>query len=280
MEITREEILEILTVLKLYSWYDLTDYSEKSIQRRLDKVLTDFRLSPQQAIQKIMRDKEFPKQLVKAITVNTTELFRDPKMWQELRYYVYPKFKDLDTINVWHAGASTGQEVYSNAILLNELGLLEKTNLLATDINEDVLNKAKKGIYRYSFNNEYLMNFEIVINEDPMNYQLHRGVSYSKYMNVDVKKDKLEIKSFLKKNITYEEHDLINGVPIQQKFHLIFCRNVLIYFNFELQKKVIQSFVNNLEEGGVLFLGRHESILEPRDFNLEREKSYYVKERK
>jgi len=207
-------------------------------------------------------------------------LFRDPKMWQELRYYVYPKFKDLDTINVWHAGASTGQEVYSNAILLNELGLLEKTNLLATDINNDVLNKAKQGVYRYSFNNEYLMSFDMVINEDPMNYQLHRGVSYSKYMNVDIKKDKLEIKSFLKKNITYEEHDLIKGMPVQQKFQVIFCRNVLIYFNFELQKKVIQSFVNNLEEGGVLFLGRHESILEPRDFNLEREKSYYVKERK
>ena len=276
-EITREVVAEILTVLKTHSPYDLTDYSEKSIQRRFEKVLNDFRMSPQEAIRQIKKNKNFSDELVKAITVNTTELFRDPKQWQELRTYVYPKFKDIPQLNIWHAGASTGQEVYSNAILLNELGLLDRSKLLATDINKDVLDKARQGVYRYSFNNEYLMNFDMVINEDPLNYQLHRGIPYTKYITVDKKHDKLEMQSFLRKNVIFQTHDLIKGPSFMQKFHVIFCRNVLIYFNFELQKKIIQNFVDSMENGGVLFLGRHESILEPRDFHLVREKNFYVK---
>ncbi len=277
MKLKTDEIKLILTTLKENSKYDLTSYSEKSIQRRMEKIMDDFQLNVPKVIAKIISDETFPKKLVETISVNTTEFFRNPEIWYQLRYDIYPQLKDLPQINIWHAGCSTGQEVYSNLILLNELELLDKANIFATDINEKVIEKAKTGIFRYRFNYEQMANFDKVINEHPLNYDVRRNIPYNKYFDINVKRDILAIKPFLLEKVMFRQHDLINGEKeFTMKFHLILCRNVLIYFNFPLQKKIINSFCNNLQEGGFIILGHHESILDPAEFNLKKQKEYYI----
>ncbi len=277
MDLTTEEVKLILTTLKENSNYDLTDYSDKSIQRRLEKILDDSQLDVSRLVDKIISDKTFPKKLVEMISVNTTEFFRDPEIWYQLRYDIYPQLKDLPQINIWHAGCSTGQEVYSNLILLNELGLLDKANVLATDINEQVIEKAKTGEFRYRFNYEQMANFDKIINDHPSNCDIHRGIPHSKYFEINAKRDIIAVKPFLLDKVMFRQHDLINGdQSFMMKFHLILCRNVLIYFNFPLQKRIIKGFCNNLNQNGFIVLGHHESILEPAIFNLKKQKEYYV----
>lgn len=277
MKLQQEDVQLILTTLRENSKYDLTNYSEKSIQRRLEKVTDDFQLDVPKMLYKIKSDSSFPQKLVEAISVNTTEFFRDPNIWMQLRYDIYPKLKDISQINIWHAGCSTGQEIYSNLILLNELELLDKVKVFATDINNTVIERAKKGIYRYRLNYDQLINFDKVINRHPLNYDINRGVPYSKYFDINVKKDLLKIKPFLLNKVMFRQHDLINGdKSFFMKFHLIFCRNVLIYFNFNLQKKVLKTFHDNLNDLGFIILGQHESILEPKELNLKKQKDYYV----
>jgi len=279
MKLNPDEIQLILMTLKEHSKYDLMDYSEKSIQRRIEKIMDDFQVDVPEMVKRIKSDDIFPDKLVEAISVNTTEFFRDPEIWHQLRYDIYPQLKDLPQINIWHAGCSTGQEVYSNLILLNELGLLDKANVFATDINEKVVEKAKTGVFRYRFNYEQKENFDKVINEHPLNYEIRRDIPFNKYFDINEKRDILAIKPFLKDKAMFRQHDLVNGdKSFRMKFHLIICRNVLIYFNFPLQKKIIRMFYDNMENKGFIVLGHHESILEPAEFNLKKQKEYYIKD--
>jgi len=262
--ITSEDIQKIIESIKNNSSYDFSNYSIKSFTRRIEKATIDFKLNINELIKKINTDSKFIEQLVKNITVNTTELFRNPKLWQTLRYRVLNKFAENRRINIWHAGSSTGQEVYSMLILLNEMQLLEKTNIFATDINTDVLEYAKKGVYNYRFNMEYFDNFDEVIRKNPFNYEDAYDVPYSKYFKIEKKNDTIKIKDFLKNKIIWKKHDLVNEKNIYEtKFDLILCRNVLIYFNSKLQEKVIETFYNSLYNGGCLLIGMHESIIGP-----------------
>src|SRR4030042_3388955 len=155
MTIKDKDFLLFIYALKNSSKYDFSQYSEKSLKRRLAKVLADNKLTLPLLINCMKNDSKFVEKVVNEITVNTTELFRDPQVWQAIRYAILPKLKNNSVINIWHAGCSTGQEVYSMLILLNELGLLEKTKVYATDLNTDVLGVAKNGEYRYRFNLTY-----------------------------------------------------------------------------------------------------------------------------
>jgi chemotaxis protein methyltransferase CheR len=229
-------------------------------------------------IAEIKRNQLFSEKIVKEITVNTTELFRDPSVWQALRYRILPNFRDYKTINIWHAGCSTGQEVYSMMILLNELGLLEQAKIHGTDINTDVLDTAKKGIYKYRFNIGYLDNFDKVIKENPYNYEKYNDVPYSRYFEIDKTRDYLKMNPFLTNKPIFKKHDLVKDNNIfYNKFDIIFCRNVIIYFNYNLQNKVFSLFQNSLYEGGHLILGMHETILGPHTQNFEKKDQVYVK---
>ena len=144
MIVTDQDYQLFVFALKNSSRYDFSQYSEKSLKRRILKVLTDHSMNITTLISRIKSDPEFVESIVKEITVNTTELFRDPQVWQTIRFTVLPHFKNNSVINIWHAGCSTGQEVYSMLILLNELDLLEKAKVYATDINTDVMDTAKQ----------------------------------------------------------------------------------------------------------------------------------------
>jgi len=236
MTVTDQDYQLFIYSLKSYSKYDFSQYSEKSLKRRLAKVLTDNRLTINALINRMKNDPDFIEKIVKEITVNTTELFRDPQVWQAIRFSILPKYKNNDVINIWHAGCSTGQEVYSMLILLNELNLLDKARVYATDINSDVLEVAKQGVYKYRFNIGYLDNFDKVIKENPYNYEEYNDVPYEKYFEIDKVADIIKMKPFLREKPVFKKHDLVTEEnTLYVKFDIIMCRNVIIYFNYELQ---------------------------------------------
>ncbi len=275
-EIDENEIKVFIDKIKQISDYDFSGYSDKSLKRRLQKILFDNELEFKTFCDKIEHDKLFLEKIVKNITVNTTELFRDPHVWISIRYEILPLFLNQSLINIWHAGCSTGQEVYSMLILLNELNLLEKSNLYATDLNSDVLELARSGIYDYRFNLNYLDNFDKVLRQHQHGQNF--DVDYSKYFSIDEKNDQIKMHSFLTGKPVFRKLDLVRGInPFQVKYDLIICRNVIIYFNYELQNKVFRLFSDTLSSGGCLILGIHETMLGPVSLYFEKKFQGYFK---
>lgn len=275
-EIDENEIKEFVAKIKEISDYDFSEYSDKSLTRRLTKILFDNSLDFKTFLHKIEHDKTFLEKIVKDITVNTTELFRDPLIWNSIRYQILPLLSDKRTVNIWHAGCSTGQEVYSMLILLHELGLFNRSDLYATDINSDVLELAKAGVYKYNFNLNYLDNFDKVIRQNRSGENI--DVEYSKYFLIDKTRDFIKMHSFLTDKPVYKKMDLVRDHnPFPVKYDLIICRNVIIYFNYELQNKVLKLFCDNLCPGGCLILGVHETILGPISVYFEKKYQGYFK---
>ncbi len=278
MIVEDQDIQAFVKALKTASGYDFSEYSEKSLKRRLAKVLMDNKIDIHSLINELKKSQQFAEKIVKEITVNTTELFRDPQIWQILRFKVLPALQEYNTINIWHTGCSTGQEVYSMMILLNELGLLDKAKIYGSDINSDVLDTAQKGIYRYRFNIGYLDNFDKAIKEHPYNHQSYNDVPYSKYFEIDKVNDLIKMQPFLSTKPMFKKHDLVRENNIfYSKFDLIFCRNVIIYFNYNLQNRVFNMFHDCLYSGGYLVLGMHETILGPSASFFEKRDQLYVK---
>ncbi len=276
--VTNEDVQRFITAIKMSSTYNFNDYSERSFKRRVEKILIDNHMDINQLSLKIAKDKSFLEKVVRDITVNTTELFRDPEMWITLRHQILPKLKKNKSIFIWHAGCSSGQEIYSMLILLNELGMFEQAKVFATDINSEMLEFAKQGQYKYRFNLGYLDNFDKVIRENPYNYEEMVDVPYEKYFDIDKVKDTITMKQFLREKAVFRKHDLVrDGNIFYSKFDLILCRNVIIYFNNKLQNHVIELFSNNLYRDGYLILGAHESILGPVANNFDRTKGFYRK---
>jgi chemotaxis protein methyltransferase CheR len=278
MTVTDQDVQLFRFTIKNSSDYDFSDYSEKSLKRRLAKVLADNKTDITTFISSLKNNKTFLEKVIKDITVNTTELFRDPQVWHNLRYSIIPRYKNNPNINIWHAGCSTGQEVYSMMILLAEMGLLEKAKIFATDINTDVLNAAKQGIYKYRFNIGYLDNFDKVIKENPYNYDVFYDVPYEKYFHIDKAKDTITMKKFLREMPTFKKHDLVKDINLfYVKHDIILCRNVIIYFNYDLQNRVFDLFYNNLYSKGCLIVGLHETILGPYASKFEKRGQGYLK---
>jgi len=278
MSITDPELLQIIQTIRSVSAYDFSEYSEKSLKRRFTRILMDSRVSSDELMRRLKTQPKFVEEVVKKVTVNTTELFRDPPIWLSLRSEILNKLAQKPVIRIWHAGCSTGQEVYSMIILLNEMGLLGKAELYATDLNTDAIEVAKKGVYKYKFNISYLDNFDKVIRSDVYNPLIVRDIPYEKYFEIDHLGDKIKINQpFLDKPV-YAKLDLVKDYNIfNVKYDVIMCRNVIIYFNYNLQNKIFQLFHNNLVENGFLMLGVHESILGPFSTKFEKRGYYYLR---
>ena len=218
MEISEQDIQIFINTVKEVSSYDFSDYSDKSLKRRIERLLVENKVNLKGLILKIQKNSAFLEQIVKDITVNTTELFRDPEVWKDIRQRVINKLKNKKSINIWHAGCSTGQEVYSLEIMLNEMGLLDKCNIYASDLNTDVLEIAQKGEYKYRFNLNYLSNFDQVLKENSYNYTQSIDVNYSKYFDIDKNADKIKMKDFLKQKPVFKKLDLV-------QMNNLFCQN-------------------------------------------------------
>lgn len=234
--------------------YDFREYAALTIERRLKSFMLNENISEvEQVIDQLKSDPMFHVKLTEALTVNFTEMFRDPSFFVSLIRKVVPFLATYPSIKIWHAGCSTGEEVYSLAILLHELELLHKTKIYATDLNDSCLQIAQKGIYSF----EQIKNYT-------SNYRKAGGNSdFSKYY--DANKDGVQLKEFLKKNITFFQHNLVTDHSFNE-FHLILCRNVLIYFNRDLQSRVVELFKLSLNNLGYLAIGNKENLL----FNQQR----------
>jgi chemotaxis protein methyltransferase CheR len=277
-EIKDEDIKVFLEAIKAHTNYDFTDYSLKSLKRRVVKILSESNLSIHQLEKEILQNPQLMEKAVKSITVNTTELFRDFKIWTGLRDEILPGFARNKKITIWHAGCSTGQEVYSMMIILEEMNLLSKSEIYASDINSDVLEIAKLGKYKYRFNHAYIDNFNTVINENTKDSSENQKISHTKYFSVDEISDSIQMNSFLTTKPVYKIIDLVKDENLFYiKFDLIICRNVIIYFNYDLQNKVFNLFYNNLFQNGCLLLGLHESILGPFASQFDKKHHAYFK---
>ncbi len=278
MVITQDEIKKFSSVLFDVSGYDLSNYSEKSLSRRIQKILEDNKLNFTGLLFKITNDTELAEKILKDITVNTTELFRDPQNWHCLKYKILPALKEKDSINIWHSGCSTGQEVYSMMMLLSELDLIDRSNIYASDINVDVLEQAKKGIYKYRFNLNYFDNFDKVLKINPFNFEDIKNVPYDKYFKIDKNKDIIIMNKELRDKPKWLKIDLVKEENLfYKKFDIIFCRNVLIYFNSTLQTSIIKFFHKHLVENAYLIIGAHESIIGESEHYFKKKYRYYVR---
>ncbi|MBP9152570.1 MAG: protein-glutamate O-methyltransferase CheR, partial [Flavobacteriales bacterium] len=197
---------------------------------------------------RVSKDKEYFSRFLKEVTVNVTEMFRDPSFFASIRKNVLPELNKQEKLQIWHAACSTGEEVYSLAVLLHEASLLQRSTILGTDLNPEVLLKAKQGAYSERNFPEYIQNYE----------RSGGKASLSEYY--DSSHGNSVFKPFLKDKMTFSEHNLVTDGSFN-KFNLIMCRNVLIYFQKPLQARVLHLFKNSLVTGGFLCLGSKESLL-------------------
>ncbi len=275
MAVTQKDVDLFIDAVKQKSTYDFSNYSVKSFTRRIDKILTDNNFDVFALIKKINKNDKYLEEIVKEITVNTTELFRDPQMWQVFTTIIENYYKSNKKIKIWHAGCSTGQEVYSLLILMHHLNLFDKVEVYASDINEDVLNVARSGKYKYRDISEYIENYNTALKDLPAKM---KKLEFSDYIDVNKRRDSIKIKSFLTEKPTFLKHDLVNHKDLfETDFDIIMCRNVLIYFNHDLQNKIFEFFHDNLKTDGSLVIGRHEGILGAIANKFKKKDTIYVK---
>lgn len=249
MNFDNKEFKELLESIRFVYGYDFTEYSEASVKRRINQFMTTKKITELEALGKmILQDEKLFEEFVQEVSVTVTEMFRDPAFYKSLRQKVLKRLATYPFIKVWIAGCATGEEIYSIAILLQEEGLLNRSVIYATDINQKSLQTAKDGVYAIENMKAYTSN-----------YQKAGGIkSFSEYYKA--KYNSVMFDKSLKQNIVFSAHNLAIDKSFNE-FQLIICRNVLIYFNQQLQNKVISLFYESLCPFGFLGLGSKESLL-------------------
>ncbi|MDB6110924.1 MAG: chemotaxis protein CheR [Pedosphaera sp.] len=227
---------------------DFRDYAHSSLKRRVLRRVVEEGAGSIAGLQRLaLADPMRMERLVTGLTVHTTSMFRDPGFYLVLRDQVVSILRTYPFLRLWVAGCSTGEEVYSLAILLHEAGLYQRCRIYATDVNDAVLAKAKDGIFPLSVMQEYTRN-----------YQKSGGQrDFTEYYTADSKF--VVFRPFLRENVVFAAHNLAGDASFNE-FHGIFCRNVMIYFNRRLQDRVHQLFHDSLVTFGYLGLGRSESV--------------------
>lgn len=247
--IIKDNEVEILIkdVYELYG-YDFSQYSRASFKRRVNRIcLIDKFTSFAELRYTVLNDTDYLKRFVEEITVNVTEMFRDPYFFKELRENILPQLGTYPLIRIWVAGCSTGEEAYSIAILLKEANLYHKSLIYGTDINPSVLEKARTGVFPLQQMKLYSEN-----------YMLSGGKEdFSKYYIANY--DSVRFDKSLQEKLILSTHNLVSDTSFNS-FQLIICRNVLIYFDKPLQERVFRLFDDSLENLGYLALGAKETL--------------------
>lgn len=242
------DLKRIAGVVQSNHGYDFHNYATSSFKRRILRILDLKKLSVDGLLEKIEGQPQFMQELLGELTVNVTEMFRDPGFWKILRDQVIPTLIKKDKpLKIWHAGCSSGEEVYSMAILLHEMHVTSNVSILATDLDPKVLEKAKAGSFPIK---------HLDVNEK--NYaKLNTGNPLSTWFRAV--KGTAILDTRLLKNVTFQEHDLVTD-DINDSFDLLLCRNVMIYFNQSLQNDVLTKFHHSLVMHGYLSVGQKESL--------------------
>jgi chemotaxis protein methyltransferase CheR len=239
--------LLIDAVYEKYS-YDFRDYAMASIKRRLETAMKRYDFSTITSMQeKLIHDPAFFISMLQFLTVPTSEIFRDHSYYKVVRERVIPILRTYPSLKIWIAGCSTGEEVYSFAIMLKEEGLLDRTTIYATDINPVSLKKAEEGIFSADNIQTYTTNY---LNAGgTANFSDYFVMSYGAAL----------FDKSLRKNIVFADHSLATD-SVFSEMQMISCRNVMIYFNKELQERVFGLFKDSLCHGGILGIGAKETL--------------------
>lgn len=249
MNLDSKEFKELLESIRFVYGYDFTDYAEASVKRRMVHFMNTRKINSIDLLGKyLLKDEKIFEEFVQEVSVTVTEMFRDPLFYKSLRENVMKRLATYPFIKIWIAGCATGEEIYSIAILLKEEDLLNRSVIYSTDINQKSLQIAKEGVYTIENMKSYTHN-----------YQKAGGKkSFSEYYKA--KYNSVMFDKSLKQNIVFSAHNLAVDKSFNE-FQLIICRNVMIYFNQQLQNKVINIFYESLCPFGFLGLGNKESLL-------------------
>jgi len=227
---------------------DFRDYAPDSLKRRILALAEQDRCkSILELIEKVLHDGSCRCRIVNALTIHVTEMFRDPSFFHAFRTEVIPLLRTYPHLRIWHPGCSSGEEVYSLAIVLHEENLLNRVRIYATDINEYVLSLAKEGIYPLKSIQSYTQNY------------MAAGGRESFSMYYTAKYNNAIINSELREKIVWAQHDLSRGTSFNE-FNCIMCRNVLIYFTRQSQQRIFKSLHESLVKFGFLCLGITETL--------------------
>lgn len=252
-EYFKREILKLTTI-------DLNSYKEKQMKRRIDTLISKHGISGyDQYVKELSSKKEYFDEFVNYITINVSEFYRNPDQWRILDEVVIPELigKFGKNMKIWSAACSTGDEPYSLVMALSKHVPLNQIKIHATDLDKQVIAKAKVGLYSEK-------SIVSVPNDLKAKYFTKVGPSYS-------------ISNEIKSRVVFSEHNLLKD-SYDTDYHLIVCRNVLIYFTEEAKDEVFRKFYKSLAKGGILFIGSTEQILNYRDIGYERKNSFfYVK---
>lgn len=242
------EIDLLLTGIQRRYGYDFKRYSRGSLARRVNKFVAEKGLTTISEVQNlVLHDQVGMRQLIDILSVNVTSMFRDARFFLALRRYVLPRLHTYPYLRLWVAGCSTGEEAFSLAILLHEAGLLKRSRIYATDYSDTVVQRAKRGVVPLEKLKEYTRNYRLAGGER----------NFSEYYTA--KYDKAIVPGFLTQNISFATHNLATDQSFNE-FHVILCRNVMIYFDKDLQEHVMHLFRDSIATRGFLGIGAKESI--------------------
>lgn len=245
--ISYDQLGELIDFIRNIHGFDFSDYSPASLKRRVTRIMQLQKLSLFDLRTLLTNDHDYFESFLIEITVNVTEMFRDPSFYRSVKENIIPYLRSYQRIKVWNAGCSTGEEVYSYAILFSDEQLYDRSFFYGTDINNDVLDFAKDGIYDLQKMKQFSENYQ------------KTGAIHTLSDYYSARYEAASINHSLKKNLLFSAHNLASD-GVFNEFQLISCRNVLIYFNTDLQKKVIELFYNSLANFGFLCLGAKETL--------------------
>ena len=242
------EIKLLLEAIFQAHGFDFRDYALSSLKRRIISFMNDEKVRTMATLQhEILHNAAVMKKLLLMLSVTVTSMFRDPEFYRSFRNQIIPFLKTYPFIRIWNAGCSTGEEIFSLAILLREEGIYDRCRIYATDFNDMVLGKAKDGIFPLSD-----------MKQNSKNYIESGGkTSFSDYY--DTRSDLAQFDSSIIRNVVFAQHNLATDASFNE-FNVIFCRNVLIYFNRDLQGRVHTMLYGSLCHFGFLCLGSRESL--------------------
>jgi chemotaxis protein methyltransferase CheR len=245
--LTGEHLDELIDLVKKVHGFDFSGYTKASLKRRITRIMLLKKLDLYDLKHKLVNDNSFFQGFLEEITVNVTEMFRDPSFYKSLQSQVLPYLSTYQHIKIWSAGCATGEEVYSLAILMDDAALKEKSFIYGTDVNTIVLNDARKGIYSFRNIKNYVENYQ------------KTGLGGSLTDHFTIMYEAASIHSELKTNTLFTIHNLVSD-SVFNEFQLISCRNVFIYFETLLQEQILDLFYKSLCPLGFLCLGSKETI--------------------
>lgn len=247
--ITDEELNSLThAILRRYG-IDFTCYEPASLKRRIVRAINVLKLdSTHQLWVRLLKERDFIYPFIDEVAVGLTAMFRDPILWQTLKREALKAIPAKDQLNIWHAGCSTGEEVYSMGIVLQEAGMKIKTKAVASDMSEAALKLAQEGEYH-----------PLKITEYEKNYATYNPLGiFKRYYSVQEQSVKMQAQ--LVTHVDFRLHNLVTD-PIKEQYDIIFCRNVMIYFDQASKIKLLDQFYQHLNPGGLFIIGFYDALV-------------------